>query len=115
MEATTTPTADGGARTADRAQELTNGDPPGRRHQETAMPPLLALAAMIRRRLPSIWSVLLVLTVLAAAAVVVLHSIATWITGHPLDRGPAHRRRRGGSWRTSGAVTDSRCQSPVAD
>jgi hypothetical protein len=48
------------------------------------MPPLLALAALIRRRLPSIWSVLLVLVALAAAAVVVLHSIATWITGHPL-------------------------------
>jgi hypothetical protein len=59
------------------AQALTN--------QETAMPALLlALAVMIRRRLPSIWSVLLVLAVLTAAAVVVLHSITAWITGHPL-------------------------------
>lgn len=48
------------------------------------MPALLALALLIRRRLPSIWSVLIVLAVLAAAAVVVLHSIAAWITGHPL-------------------------------
>jgi NhaP-type Na+/H+ or K+/H+ antiporter len=48
------------------------------------MPALLALALLIRRRLPSIWSVLLVLAVVAAAAVVVLHSFTAWITGHPL-------------------------------
>jgi divalent metal cation (Fe/Co/Zn/Cd) transporter len=48
------------------------------------VPQLLALAILIRRRLPSIWSVLIVLAVLVATVVVILHSVTAWITGHPL-------------------------------
>lgn len=49
------------------------------------MPALLALVLIrIRRLLPSPMSVVVVLLILAATAVVVLHAITAWITGHPL-------------------------------